>query len=648
MDYDRLRELQEKFEENPRRYFAPLANEYRKGGQPKRAIEICRAQLANMPGHMSGQIVYGQALYEAGEFDEARQVFERALTLDPENLIAMRTLGDMSLQSGDTTQARKWYVRLLDADPKDVSVIALVSEIDASAEAVTPAVEEIPGVDTDAGDQPIPFITDDAGAEVGHGPTTESASPPAAAAPVEAPPPPPLGATIGRTTVAPPPSAAAPPPPDAAHPPAAAAPAPSSTAGSAPPEGLERHYPVETPAPQRPAAEDFEAPLGAEGLTSSLPAPHTGLTGRHARIPTPEAIEGVQGSAPDAEPVGTEGLEGKPVPLPLEGARVSRSDDEEALDTWTPPPAAEVHERAEPPKEAQIFGGTSPEPFVNETMAQLYLQQGYRQLALKVYYQLAASRPNDQALRDRIAEIEAADRAAHPEAPVARGPEPSVERPTAPPPSRSPSIETPTPSTGPESEEAPSFDRSPVDSPPTSQPSRQRESIESPDREEPRAEPEGIAARQPSIKEFFATLGRRRPPRAATAPAGRSGGGGNYGGSAGMTSQSTSGMSASGSGSASPSMSAPTNPSLDAAGAIGGPAASASLDAVFAGAQVNPADSRAASRLAGAFSGTPGASRTPPTPPMPTPRVNPRLPQAQESEEDVAKFRAWLDGLTGE
>jgi hypothetical protein len=32
---------------------------------------------------------------------------------------------------------------------------------------------------------------------------------------------------------------------------------------------------------------------------------------------------------------------------------------------------------------------------------------------------------------------------------------------------------------------------------------------------------------------------------------------------------------------------------------------------------------------------------------MPTPRVNTRV-QAQESEEDVAKFRAWLDGLTGE
>jgi len=168
MDYDRLRELQEKFEENPRRYFAPLANEYRKGGQPKRAIEICRSQLSQMPGHMSGQIVYGQSLYECGEFDEAKQVFERALTLDPENLIALRSLGDMSLQSGNTVEARKWYMRLLDADPHDAAVIALVSEIDASAEAApVPTPQEIPGVDEDAGDQAIPFIADAEGSPVG-------------------------------------------------------------------------------------------------------------------------------------------------------------------------------------------------------------------------------------------------------------------------------------------------------------------------------------------------------------------------------------------------------------------------------------------------------------------------------------------------
>jgi len=285
-----------------------------------------------------------------------------------------------------------------------------------------------------------------------------------------------------------------------------------------------------------------------------------------------------------------------------------------------------------------MFSGPAPEPFVNETMAQLYLQQGYRQLALRVYYQLAEARPNDQALRDRIAQIEAEDRAAHPElaaeprrerAPVerasaeARSEPPPVERPSPEPTGpRSPSIESPTPDGAPGSEEAPSFDRSPVDSPPTSQPSRRRESVEAPIREEPRAEPEGIAARQPSIKEFFATLGRRRPPRST-------GGGGIAGGGGAIRSGNS------------------ISPEPSAA-AMGSAVPGASLDAVFAGATVNPADSRAASRLAGAFSGVTGTSRTPPTPPVPTPRVNPRIPATQESEEDVAKFRAWLDGLTGE
>ncbi len=652
MDYDRLRELQEKFEENPRRYFAPLANEYRKGGQPKRAIEICRAQLAQMPGHMSGQIVFGQALYEAGEFDEARQVFERALTLDPENLIALRTLGDMSLQSGDTVQARSWYMRLLDADPKDTAVVTLVAEIDASAEAVTPTPEVIPGVDTDAGDQPIPFIADAEGNAIGADSATPAAAPPQAAS-VEVP--------ASQLTAepaapeAPVPASAVEEPPNREVAPPTSAPEPAH----APIEGLERHYPVESepthaaaaepPATEAPSeagppaasdagdlsAEELGVGLGAEGLKSSIPTPATGLEGVRSVVDQPTAgTEGLSGSAPEPEPAGTEGLKGKPVESPLAGTRGSRSDDEDALDTWTPPPGAHVHERVESRKEDRMFSGQSPEPFVNETMAQLYLQQGFRQLALKVYYQLSASRPDDQGLKDKIAEIEAADRAAHPG-------EPAAERPTPPPAApRAPSIETPAPSRGSESEEAPGYDRSPVDSPPSAPPSRQRESVESPAREEPRAEPEGIAARQPSIKEFFATLGRRRPARTTNPASGRGGNSSSYGGSAGLNAAPATPEA--------PPMSASPIAPADAAAVMGGAAAGASLDAVFAGAQVNPADSRAASRLAGAFSGTPGARTTPPTPPMPTPRVNPRLPQAQESEEDVAKFRAWLDGLTGE
>ncbi|MEP6857773.1 MAG: tetratricopeptide repeat protein [Gemmatimonadales bacterium] len=508
MDYDRLRELQTKFDENPRRYFAPLANEYRKGGQPKRAIEICRLHLAQMPGHMSGQIVYGQALFEAGEWEEAKTVFGRALTLDPENLIALRSLGDMALQAGNTSEARTWYTKLLDADPKDPAVIALMSEIDEDSDAVPEAT------------QPEAVM---------------SAPAPEAVTEVEAAP------AVTELEAAP------------------AVAESEATPDVQEPAGLEPHYPVEA----------VEEP----GLSSSA-VPET--AGAIEEITS--AKEDVPGALDSLSPSDTAPHEEPAAPA------AARFAEEESLEEARVRAAAEAPPVTEPPPAAEP--ARAPEPFVNETMAQLYLQQGYRQLALSVYRQLSASRPQDQGLRDRIAEIEAADAADHPgEVPMMRRDEP-IEAPPTPP------------------------------TPPASAQSRDRDSIEAPTRDEPRAEPEGIAAREPSIREFFATLGRRRPPRAT--------------GTSGIRS---------------------SNRAPEPAPPLSSPVPGATLDSVFAGATVSPSDARAASRLAGAFNATTGAAggtRTPPTPPMPTPRVNPRVPQAQESEEDVAKFRAWLDGLTRE
>jgi tetratricopeptide (TPR) repeat protein len=135
----RLDELKKKFDENPRRYFAPLANEYRKQGDLAQAITLCRTHLPNQPGHLSGHIVLAQTLYETRDLIEARQIFEAALDLDPENLIALRYLGDIAREQGAASTARAWYERVLEADPRNEEIAQLLNGLEGKFDAPAPA-----------------------------------------------------------------------------------------------------------------------------------------------------------------------------------------------------------------------------------------------------------------------------------------------------------------------------------------------------------------------------------------------------------------------------------------------------------------------------------------------------------------------------
>lgn len=147
-DPGRLDELKRKFEENPKRYFAPLANEYRKAGEADVAIELCRTYLPQQPSHMSGYIVYGQALHDAGHAEESTAVFKQALTLDPENIIALRQLGDIARDSGDSGGAMRWYGKVLDLDPRNEEVATYITSIASPGSQPTRPLSERPAPPT--------------------------------------------------------------------------------------------------------------------------------------------------------------------------------------------------------------------------------------------------------------------------------------------------------------------------------------------------------------------------------------------------------------------------------------------------------------------------------------------------------------------
>jgi tetratricopeptide (TPR) repeat protein len=340
---DRIDELKKRYDENPRRFFASLANEYRKAGDLDQAISICQAHLAEQPSNMNGHVVYGQALFEAGRYDEAKTTFEAALTLDPENLIALRHLGDIACTNGANDNAREWYERVLDADPRNEEIIALLAHLaaaanTATADASTATEASVPPRES-YGDFKPPQVV-----------TPFSTTPVSELTPVV-----PLDAvkTVEVPAVSVPPAA------------------PRASLGL-----MDLTFDFETPSePSFPASE---------------PPAHTEPVAHADAVLDMEfpAFEEVQLGAPSES-------------IPA----VSETDGDLLLNPFADPEP--VEELSVPVESAQPEPPA--EPFVTETMAELYLQQGFMAEALEVYRQLSVAYPDDEKLKARVRGLERGD-----------------------------------------------------------------------------------------------------------------------------------------------------------------------------------------------------------------------------------------------
>ena len=382
----RIDDLKKKFDENPRRYFAPLANEYRKAGDPDQAIAICREFLPQQPGHMSGHIVYGQALYDAQQLDEAKLVFDTALTLDPENLIALRYLGDIARGLGDVASARLWYQRVLDADPRNDEIAALLTELVDTRQAM-PSESPLTGP---TGTVVMPSVSLE-GLTGSAPPETEAAEPP-----VEVPAAEPVEATL---------DAVGGPAPEVAAPEAVATSEAAVLATEPPPvppvtpvesvEAVTAGAPEEPPEASAPPAEEL-LDLDDLDLAVADSSEPWADTLRPSLETTGFAVE----RAGDGLLMPTVDAAGE---SPPEDTSSEPDSEREALGDEFPPVELDLATPVPTPPSAPTI-----DPFATETMAELYRSQGHHDEALRVYRQLLAQRPDDAGLQAKVAELESA------------------------------------------------------------------------------------------------------------------------------------------------------------------------------------------------------------------------------------------------
>lgn len=429
-------------------------------GDLDQAIALCQEHLEGQAGNMNGHVVYGQALFDAGRYEEAEATFTTALTLDPENLIALRHLGDIARTTNDAPKALDWYKRVLDADPRNDEILGFIEELKAMAAAAAPPPPTVAAVA--ASSAPTPVAT--------------------RAVPDE-------GKTVEITPVK-----------------------RSSAANATPMAAMGAVEPVASPAPaKRMSLLDMSIDLGGvseSGVGAGLGA-EMDLT-PPLSAPTPRA------TTPVAQPAVAQPAVAQPaVAQPAVEVDNGLGWDMGSIDLT----AADGLQTAS----SEPAAAETPQVFVTETMAELYLQQGFRDEALQVYRQLSEQNPGDASIRERIRNLEQGDRASMsfdvvgddlPD--LAPGTDSLImmsDAPAAEPEAAAPEFDAPPIGDAPEFDALPMIDS--FAGPPLTRPSTEvaRRDLDLP-ADEPVAAPALVSART-----FFALLAQRRAVRRDGTPA---------------------------------------------------------------------------------------------------------------------------------
>ncbi|MEX0692018.1 MAG: tetratricopeptide repeat protein [Gemmatimonadales bacterium] len=352
-----LEKLERRYDEDPAKWFAQLAEAYRKYQRVEDAIVILNNHLADRPNYVSALIVLGRCHLDLKADPEAQVAFERVLAIDPENIIALKVMGEIAERAGNTDDARTWLTRLLEVDPSnDEARDALEGMGGAAAADAEPETEAAPSVS--------------------FGDIAESFEP-TALAEEPAPPPAPGGLVIERASE------------DEAIPATIEMAAITLDPPVAAPE-LEPVWEAE-PEPEPIADHSLDLAPALDGA----PAYAAPMDEAPAEAPMERGeLELANFDDPGVAP--TEGLE------PTIGADIGGRGSLAGLPVILPPDEEEAVD--------EVRG--EPEPVVTETMAELYAQQGLMEEARATYQELLSERPGDARLSARLAALDPAPVAA--------------------------------------------------------------------------------------------------------------------------------------------------------------------------------------------------------------------------------------------
>jgi colicin import membrane protein len=124
-----IKELGKKLAQNPdSMVFVQLADAYRRAGNLEQSVEVCLQGLERHPTYTTARVILGRNYFDLGKLDEAASEFRQIETVDAENILAHRMLGQIALNKGQFADAISRQQRVLALDPDDSTAQELLQQ----------------------------------------------------------------------------------------------------------------------------------------------------------------------------------------------------------------------------------------------------------------------------------------------------------------------------------------------------------------------------------------------------------------------------------------------------------------------------------------------------------------------------------------
>ena len=341
-----IEKLTERIAKDPKsKLFVPLAEEHKKAGDIETAIRVLMEGLKHNPGYVTARSFLGRLLMDKGDLAGAQKELEEVIKTIPDNLLAQRKLGDIYVLQGRGTDALPRYKAALALNPGDKELPSILSDLEAGKDVSS----RIPK-------PKAPAQTADIKPQTSPATPTQPKAPPVE--PV-------------KTATAPQPAAGAQKAPAATAPQAAMkgdqasiAPGPPVSAAPAAPEAHDE-------------AEVIEEIVDIESLDHAVPG------------------SGTKTPSSDAFPA--------PVPFDLSEPQNEKAfvGEENETVSW------DAAEETVPKQVVQPLQEEGSDDLNTNTLAELYISQGFYDKAIEIYQGMLNDRPGNSALQQKLEQIRA-------------------------------------------------------------------------------------------------------------------------------------------------------------------------------------------------------------------------------------------------